>query len=321
MNDKSNDEAKKQIIVLIISLGLSIFFGFIPNWTGVEFSVADQALLSISLFISFLLLDILWITAAYSSKENREHSSWLLRNAGDHILANLRSNFINIVKDAYSPKDLYVLYFLEEFEHLAERVRGAAEKQELRVVSSHLFVSENLLDTTSYGEKNLVIRYVWLLSLGERLFDDYPWRRYFEQIVTMAKQGSIKSIKVIFIVEDFSVIENPRLKLFLDFFKTNKGLECHLLKADDFRNLSSQNGISQHYVDFGIYGSRLMFRTEQYEPETTGLFTKDSILIRTYTTFFDILWNTMAITRKNPSQATTPVSLDELFRFDLEQPI
>ena len=58
---KVSVDTRRQIIVLIVSLLVSIIFSFIPYWTGILLTTLEQLLLTVALFIAFLLSDIMWI--------------------------------------------------------------------------------------------------------------------------------------------------------------------------------------------------------------------------------------------------------------------
>lgn len=319
--NKTSTDLQEQVAILVASILFSVIIGLAPKWVNADFSSAEQIILGLVSFTAFLLVDILWVVSQHSSKQTREHQFWVIRNDGELFISNIRSYYFSIVRDAFGPKDLYTVFFLEEFDRLAHKIKEAAEAQFLRMTENHLFVSAGLFEPSTYGGNDLVIRYTWPISDNEKIFEDYPWRRFFEQLTQAAANGKIKSIKVIVIVTDKKVLEEPRPKLFLDFLHTNKGWDCRVMTAADYRNMCIDSQISQTYLDFGIYGQNLLFRTERSMPTVTGVFTKDGAIIRNYVHFFDTMWESDAITAPNPSTCATQVKLDEFLRFDVEEPV
>lgn len=314
------NELKKQIIVLVISLAVSIFLSFVPAWTGIELTLYEQILFSISLFIVFLLLDILWIVAHRLNQLSREAELWLLRNNGDWELSNIRTSFAKIVQDSYGKRDLFVAHFMKEFQRLSNKIKDVTEKQELRVAADHFLSVENVLDAFS-GEDERIWRYTWPLSAGEKLFDELPWRRYFEATSKMLNEKKIECSRSILILDNLALIKDSRIEKLMNFFHSNQKMDCRLISYDVYQKICFDNGLPSHYNDFGIYGRRLLFRTEQYKPEIIGTFSKDINLISNYVNLFDAMWTSDSITRKNPSTVTEIVTLEDLFKFDDEHPI
>lgn len=308
-------ELKKQIIVLIISLVVSIVFSFVPEWTGIELTLYEQILFSLSLFIVFLLLDILWIVAHRLNQLSRETDYWLLRNNGDWELSNIRASFAKIIQDSYGKRDLFIAHFMKEFQRVSNEIKDVTEKQELRVAADHFLSVENVLDAFS-GDDERIWRYTWPLSAGQKLFDDLPWKRYFEATTKMLIDKKIECIRSILILDSASLINDHRIKKLMDFFYSNERMDCRFILHNVYNKICSDNGLPPHYIDFGIYGRRLLFRTEQYEPEIIGTFSKDANLINNYVKLFDAMWNADSITNKNPSIVTEIVTLEDLFKFD-----
>ncbi len=317
----TNSELQKQIVVLIISILFSIIIGLVPDWIGIDFSSSEQIMLSLGSLTAFLLIDILWVVSEQKSLKTQEHQTWVIRNDGELLLSNIKSNFASLIRDAFGPKDLYTVFFIEEFDRLAHKIKEAAEAQNLRMTENHLFVSAGLFELSTYGGNDLVIRYSWPIYDNEKIFEDYPWRRFFEQLTLKASDGSIKSINVLMIVENRKILEEPRAKMFLDFMQTNKGWKCRVMTSNDYKNMCIDSNISQAYLDFGIYGQNLLFRTEMSTPTVAGVFTKDIATIRNYINFFDTMWESSAISSPNPSTSTTKITLENFLEFDAEQPI
>src|SRR6266436_10287137 len=125
----------------------------------------------------------------------------------------------------------------------------------------------------------------------------------------MVMHGKLNGIRAMFVFDDLTICNSPRVKKLLDFFQTHKGLECRIVRKDDFEAISTSNGIPLNYIDFGIYGDRLLYRSEQYKPEIIGVFTKDPVLIRNYTGLFETIWDMPGIARNNPSRETSVVTI------------
>jgi len=312
-------ESTKQIIFLGLSFAGSLLLGFVAVWTGIYQDPYEQILCTSSLFIVLLLLDILWITSHRLNKLSKESKLWSLRNEGDCELSNIRTSFTRIVRDSYGKKDLFIAHFMKEFRGLSSKIQNVTEKKELQVVADHFLNVENVLDAFS-GDDERIWRYTWPLTVGEELFDDLPWKCYFEATAKMLNEKRIECIRSILILDDLTLIKDSRIGKLMDYFQSNQRMDCRIISSDVYQKICSDNELPAHYKDFGIYGSQLLYRSEEYEP-TKGTFSKDPNLIINYVDLFDVMWNSDSITRNNPSTSAEIVTLENLFKFDDEHPI
>jgi hypothetical protein len=316
----SVSETRKQISVLSLSLTVAVLLGFVPKWSGVQFSLPEQTLLTVGLFVAFLLLDVLWILGNEAVRHVKEYKLWVIRNDADRELANIRHGFAEIAQMSHGGKDLFVSHFMKEVHNLAQKVKDAADKQELRTASDFYIKAEDIFESF-VGDPNPVLRYTWPICSKDKLFEEPAWWRFFEVKSRMVEQKAIKGARAMLILDCPESLSIPRIKKLLDFFHTNPGQECRIIMAEAFQRICSENGIPVNYLDFGIYGNRMLFRSEQYAPEYIGVYTKDTGVIQVYSKFFDALWDSPAVTKVNPSTSVATVTVDELMAFDREQPV
>ena len=311
---KEKSEISRQVLVLILSLILSILIAFLPNWTKYNFTKADEITLGVLLFIVFLLLDIFVLSTKISAREAREQQLWTACEDCDAELHSIRNCFIQIVRESYGTKDLFVSHFKNELHQLSLKIREVAERRQLTVQADHFLNVENVLDAFQ-GDKERIWRYTWAIDGDYKLFDDLPWRRYFEKTAKMVEENDIKEARALLVLDDIQWLTSARVEKLLDFFHTNRGFQCSIVKREDFRSICADSELGKH-IDFGIYGSRLLFLTEQYEPEIRGQFTKDSTRIQSAIKSFDSMWESASVARRNPSTASQRVTIEELFEFD-----
>jgi hypothetical protein len=313
--------AKWQIAILGAAALVSAIIGYLSGIADSSFSWADRLIVGLIVFVVFELLDLLMVTASRDAKETKQVRLWELGDKGDVILSNIRTRFHEVVRQSYGPRDLFVGHFIHEFERLLRIGGEAADRQELRVRAEHLLNVDNVLDAFE-GEADRVFRYTWRLDEGTRLFDlDLAWARYFEKTGEMAACSELKEIRALLIVEDPSAIHSPRILKLLDAFATNSGMKCRLVSEGDYEKVYADSDLSRDCVDFGIYGDKLLFLSDQYDPDVTGIFTKQLETISRYKKMFDSLWTANSISSANPSTCGTKVTLAELFAFDKDQPL
>jgi len=312
----ATSQTNRQVKVLLASLVVSVVVTVLPNWQALSFTRADEIMLGVTLFVAFLIIDLVWVLGRIEEERHSQYTMWRLRQPAETILSNIRTDFAAITAESYGEKDLFVAHFTKELVELEGKIREVAENKSLRVQADHFLSVDNVLDAF-HGQTEAVWRYTWVLNRNEQLFDDLSWRRYFESTVNMVASGHIKQIKSLFIVEDFSILEEERIARLLHFIKTHPGLECRLMLRTDYERICADDRDVMAYEDFGIYGNRLLFLTEQYEPVIVGIFVKEPARIAKYLELFETMWAAKSITRSNPSTCDGLVSLEELFEYDL----
>lgn len=315
---KEPNEIKKQLIVLLLSLLLSVLTVVIPDWAKLNFNKADEIFLGVMLFISFLLIDVFWMVTKYADREKKEEQKAVLRDHFDKTLASIRTCFSHISGVSYGTKDLFVTHFVKQVHDLELKIREVAERQELRLRADHFLNLDNVLDAFQ-GDPDRIWRYTWLIDSKHRLFD-HNWKRYFDRTASMLEKGEIKQARSLLVLDDMKLLTSPRVAKLLDFYHTHKGMECWVISRSDYLEICADSGVPASYLDFGIYGTRLLFLTEQYEPEIIGVFTKEPKAVEHYRLFFDSMWGTPSVAKRNPSGATGAVSLEDVFALDEKEP-
>ncbi|MGH9908672.1 MAG: hypothetical protein ACRD8U_24190 [Pyrinomonadaceae bacterium] len=272
---KDTSDLKRQIGLPLVFLAISIVLTtMLPLWTSFSFTTFHKIAVAGLLFIAQLLVRILWLTSKVAAREGREEKLWTLREACDNELLCVRNCFVQIASNSYGNRDLFVAHFKKEIHQLAEKIKEAGERREMRVQADHFLNVDNVLDAFQ-GASERIWRYTWPIDGNHRLFDEHAWKSYFAKTTKMAEQGEIKEIRTVLVLDDLKLMQTVRVQKLLDFFHTNKGFECFTINERDYRSICSDNGMPCNYIDFGIYGDILLFLTEQYDPEIVGLFTKD----------------------------------------------
>ncbi|MBN4062513.1 hypothetical protein JYU20_04870 [Bacteroidales bacterium AH-315-I05] len=311
------NENVKQIAIVVISLLLSVIVGLIPQWAGVSsFTIADQFTLGILTFGTLLMIDLVWMTYVYTKLKKGDVQHWELRNDTETDIANIRANFHQIHHEAYGKKDLFVSHFKHEIKTLLKKIKEVAEKKELFVSANHFLTVENVVHAFE-GDSEKIWRYTWPIDTGdEQMFDILHWKQYFEVTIKMLNEGKINKIQCILILKQQNIIDLPRIKKLLDFFKMTNSMECRITTYDKFQNICDSDGFSINSQEFGLYSSQLLYINEQYEPIIKGTFTKDESTIELYRKLFNTMWSLDAVTQENPSTNATKISFKELFDFD-----
>lgn len=301
--------AKAQLGILGLNFVLSFLTGFAPGWTRDDFTLPDQIGLSVGLFAVGVLLDVVYLLSRGADKQVEEYNIWTLRSRADNLLNNIRAHFAEIAREAQGTNDLFVSHYQEKVEELHRAIKESAEKGELRVTTNFWMNADvvfNILD----GEKKPTLRYTWPIEKGEALFNDMAWNKSFQVTGDLADEGKLE-VQALLIVATWSVLQEPNVAALLDYYKNGKGQECRIILEKNYDQVCEGNEIPKNYLDFGIYGKHMLFRSEVYRPVYVGSYTKDASVIAKYTKFFDHIWRA-AGTKKNPSKESRSMSAEDL---------
>lgn len=307
----------KQFIVISASLLVSSLFTFIPGWLKFTFTAADQFTVGVSLFSTFLLVDVLVLLRTAAATRQKELAQWSMEEDLDVSLTAIRQDFSQVVKKRHGEDDLFVGHYTREITGLAGDIRKSAKVEELWVRNHH-FGSVDKVMKAFLGEKKPLHRSVWIMKPGERMFEADADLEYFSLFVKAAGKSGFGGVRTLCVVRSGEHLKDPRIKAFLDFYKVQRKFDCHVVLEDEYENKRTDAQLPDKFVDFGIYGTRQMFLTESYYPERKGVFVRDKSEVRKYTQFFDSIWNSQTAT-PNPSVAKGGMTLKQLTAIDAQE--
>ena len=164
-----------------------------------------------------------------------------------------------------------------------KRVANAAQMGEL-VVNEHNFrTMEDVLD--AFGGTNRVFRGVWKIEERERLFDP-AWRQYMEELVnlTVAPEATKRiTVELLLVVDRRETLDRRAVEIVVGYLRPRKtkGLKYRIVAEETYQELVLDSRLDTKYIDFGVYGEALLYRTETYEPKQ-GMFSEDKGTIRVY---------------------------------------
>ena len=298
----------------LVSLLLSGLLVFLPEYSRSRFTLGEQFLLCGGIFVLVTLIEILVVVTKLFELKTKEFASWTIRSKVDQELAAIRRAFFEVEKESYGVHDVFVDYFKHEISDLTRAISYAADNHELRVRAYHFQSVENVM-SAFHGDSRPEYRFVWVIDRGDRLFDDFAWKHYFSLMTQMVRAGQIHQVETLLVLEDLGLLHEPRVDALVSFYSANEQLACAILSKRDFGHFQDDCHMPKTHIDFGIYGSRLVFLTESYDPPTAGVFIKDSRLIDKYTDFFRTVWNS-PIAQKDLQGNARVTALDELMRID-----
>ena len=205
-------------------------------------------------------------------------------NDVDHLLVELQLRFREMVSRELSGRrnHVFIDYCSRSIRGTLEVVQRAAQRGELEVRDHHFGTVDKVVAAFE-GCGDRMFRCVWLLESGEALFDPY-WREYMTAIVHLSRRmypPERVGARILFVADDEGVLQRPSVQIALRFVAMEGGFMGTTISKDDYLARLADNNLDNRYLDFGIYGDHLLFRTTSYEPHA-GVFCDDQEVIGRY---------------------------------------
>ena len=214
--------------------------------------------------------------------EVREHNGELA--AGDEIDNLLMQLQTRLREVRLHRSAVFKTYCKQELEGFVMRVARAAQQGELIVNEHHFSTLDDVLAAFG-GQKNRVYRGVWGIEEGERLFDT-AWQHYMKELIelTESRRKTKKiTVELLLVVDKRETLDRLAVKIVVGYLraKKKKGINYRIVTEETYEELVSDSRLNTRYIDFGVYGEELLYRTESYEPKQ-GMFSEDTGTIRAY---------------------------------------
>ena len=235
----------------------------------------------------------------------------------DHLLLELQSRFREIASRTLSgrPNLVFSEYCQRSLKNSLSLVQRAAKFGELEVHDHHFKTIDTVLSAFE-GCQDRTFRCVWLIEDGECLFDKF-WREYMKSIVDLSRRRQKNQrvqVRILFVAENQEQLERTSVKTVFSFLSAEKRFEYHLMARSDYESRLRDGHLDEKYIDFGVYGDHLLFRTTSYEP-SIGVFSDDPTVINAYCGMHDAAMNAVE-TLKIPIGLSANVSLDQFLDCD-----
>jgi hypothetical protein len=250
---------------------------------------------------------------AAKTEDQGGHRREIAAEADRHLSA-VHDAFGKIAKSHLGKTDVFASHLLNQMESLAAIAIEAASKGVMRVTNHEFTNSQLLLDAFGAGER--ILRYTWLINPSERLFGEAHWRRHFELTSSLAISHAIQEIQTVLLVEHRDHLDAPHVQKLLEFFATQERLNAKIVLNADYAVCAADHAIPAACLEFGLYGDRLLYQADGYQPVSIGSWSKDAIEIARFGSFFGALWNTHTISANNPAAPSLKVGLAQLMAAD-----
>lgn len=300
------------ISAVVVPLGTTAM-----NWTS---SLKEALFVSVASWLVGMISQIAYSLHSFHV-DRLENKHFLdVINEGDCLLLELQSRFRDLASRKLSgkPNRVFIDYCHRSLKNSLSVARLAAQNGELEVHDHHFETIGTVLEAFE-GCKDRTFRCVWLIEKDEALFDKY-WREYMKSIVQLSqrkRQNEQVQVRILFVLEDQEQLKRVPVKTVLGFVATKKGFKFSLMLQKDYKSRLIDGNQDMQYLDFGIYGDHLLFRTKSYSPNI-GVFSDNQTLIETYRSLHNAAMDA-AETLSIPTGLPTEVSQDQFLLCDKEE--
>jgi hypothetical protein len=127
-------------------------------------------------------------------------------------------------------------------------------------------------------------------------------------MVGLVREGLVKDVKALFVLNNPGVVPGSTLELLINFHLAERGFSCRTISSELYEEICSDISIQTEFLDFGLYGPGLMFRTVTYEP-TAGFFSRDRDQIAAFHELFDACWTSPGASQYSRKRSGTAQQL------------
>jgi hypothetical protein len=255
------------------------------------FGPADSAIIALLVFVIAVALELSLDARKILAIRREQSVIWRADDEAARHLYNILVHARQVASAAYGKYDRYIRYFMGEFVQLEDKIRQAAEQQDLVVPSDEFQSPEDIEGAFKLDSLERVFRYTWPISGPGSVFTSTGWRYFFDLTVRMLANKTLTGVCALLILDDASLLRSPNVQRLLTLYRVTSGANARVVVRDDFRAIAARNGVRQDWLDFGIYNNSLLYVTER----DNGRFTKNSFRIGLYLTLFESVWDSAGV--------------------------
>lgn len=293
-----------------------------PQITGQPVLDFDALNIGISLLLgcsTFIIIELiaLVVNVIEFSDQKKEHDNFMEDiNEYSTMLHEINSYYYDVSRDSHGSNDLFVTYAKKEIEKLNNTLRLAANQKEFSVSSDYILNVAGVFDAFSKSASKVLKMTFPIFDEEDTIFISPADSHFFEILQKEAKVGVLSSVQVIVIAETPKTSDKDCVRKLLDFLAAEEKYDCKTCLADTFKSVCDTNGVSSQFLDFGIYGDKMLFVAEQYIPIHKGTYYKDANRIKLYTQLFDEIWKSDILADNNTSTNATAIKVSDLIKCD-----
>ncbi|MCD8013657.1 MAG: hypothetical protein LUG99_10855 [Lachnospiraceae bacterium] len=300
-------------VIALISLLISVCTAVISILVEFDaFQTVATALLSF--LCSEYVVNSLMLKSRYFKARN-EYQFMESMNQWSDKFYEMNEYSRTILEDRHGDKDLFVATCSRSIDSLYYLLKRAAVEKKIEITTDFLINTTGVFDALNVASQRTIELTFPIDEIKDRILQTAEDEKFFETAYKMVMDNQVHKVRVLLILGDTGLIRNEKLLALCRFYQSNKAYECKYILKSDFIEACNNNMIQSGTLDFGIYGPKMLFRVEQYEPYK-GVYSKDEDQVRRYLSLYNEVWNFESVTHSiqlDNVQSGTPMTLTEFF--------
>ena len=226
------------------------------------------------------------------------------------------NEYCNIVfEDRHGDKDLFVVTCSRSIESLHYLLKRAAVEKTIEITTDYLINATGVFEALNVASQRTIELTFPINEINGKILPTVEDEKFFETVYKMVVDDQVNRVRILLILGDSNLLNNEKLKILCRFYESNKAYECKYILKPDFIEACDHNMIQSSYLDFGIYGPKMLFRVEQYDPYK-GIYSKDEEQVNRYLSLYNEVWNFESVTHTfplSPKETAQPMTLKNFF--------
>ena len=280
---------KRWSVQSVTALIVAILVPIAVNWLGWNLQLKEQIAIGASIWVVGMIFQI--ALSVQSLHVEQLEFKYVLDAINDHdrVLMELQTNFRKMLSRNLSglPNRVFVEYCRRNLAMSLEVVKGAAERGEMKVHDHH-FETIGTVMAAFKGCKDRTFRCVWLIERGDSLFDTF-WAEYMKSLVELSRRKNPNKrvdVSILFVSDDEDQLRRKSVEQVFQFVTQERRFEFRVIFRDKYKEILRDNRLDSEYLDYGIYGNHLLFRTLSFDPNV-GVFTDDTDTVNKFSMMHD----------------------------------
>lgn len=298
----------------IISVLLSIVLGILSSICG--FDVFQSVSTTLLVFLCSELIILIWKIGKIKYYQQEENNFLKHVNPYSQKLESINKFYYNILKNKHGNNDLFVVTCSKAIDNLYILTKQADIENKIRISSDYLINVRGVFDALNATDDKTVKLTFPISKIESSIISGSEDRKFFETIYKKIANKEVNKLQILIILDEEELINNEQIQALFKFYASNKNYYCKYILKNDFLSACENNMIPKTSLDFGIYGSKMLFVVENQIPYE-GVYYKDELIIATYDKMFDEIWNFESITNDNPIEIENKTGMSPKQFFEL----
>lgn len=313
-------------LLLLLSLMVSGTLSYISFYFGIT-TLVETVIAGLLGTVALEFSILLWQLNRLAIKNNSELTGLQrylekaeLAEETHEVFASMEKDFLDVQAAKHGPKDLFVSHLKTEIEGLRAKLADAARRNEMRIRSDYIINVEGVFDSLGVSNDKSV-RVTYPVDSGEPWVGGASDQRFFEVLIDQVKNGKVSTLDVLFLVDDLTEPETNTVYGVCGWLNKQTRISSKIGKQSEFEKVCSLNSLDPNFIDFGIYGPEMLFRTTSAGADHEGIYSKDPQLVDRYASVFKEFWNSSTLCMKPDASLalSTNKSLSEICRITHSQ--